>query len=86
MRAGRIDWRLARWLAPPSVVGALVGGLLAGALPSRALLAIIGVTLLYFGVDLLRPKAQRPVVAAAPRRRSLVLPVSGSASSAGLSG
>src|SRR5213080_3235925 len=35
---------------------AVAGGLLAGALPSRALLGVIGVALLVFGVDLLRPK------------------------------
>jgi uncharacterized protein len=28
IRAGRIDWRLFAWMAPPSVVGAVVGGLL----------------------------------------------------------
>src|SRR3954454_12234014 len=56
VRAGRIDWRLAAWLAPPSVVGAIAGGLVSGLLPARLLLAVIGVTLLGFAVDLLRPK------------------------------
>ena len=56
VRAGRVDWRLVAWMVPPSVAGAVAGGLLAGALPSRALLGVIGVALLVFGVDLLRPK------------------------------
>src|ERR671934_669499 len=30
IRAGRIDWRLFGWMAPPSVVGALAGGYLSG--------------------------------------------------------
>src|SRR3954466_13444351 len=57
VRAGRIDWRLAAWLAPPSVVGAIAGGLVSGLLPARLLLAVIGVTLLGFAGDLLRPEA-----------------------------
>ena len=56
IRAGRIDWRLFLWMAPPSMVGAVVGGLLSGAIPENALLVAIGVTLLAFGVDLLRSK------------------------------
>jgi uncharacterized membrane protein YfcA len=43
-------------MAPPSMLGAVAGGLISGALPSDVLLAVIGVTLLYFGIDLLRPK------------------------------
>jgi uncharacterized membrane protein YfcA len=57
IRAGRINWRLFAWLLPPSIVGAVAGGLVSGELPRDALLAVIGATLLYFGVDLLRPKA-----------------------------
>jgi uncharacterized protein len=56
IRAGRIDWRIFGWMTPPSVVGALVGGLLSGEVPDTVLLAVIGVTLLVFGVDLLRPR------------------------------
>jgi uncharacterized protein len=55
VRAGRIDWRLFGWMAPPSIVGAVAGGLLSGAVPGDALLLAIGVTLLVFGADLLRP-------------------------------
>jgi uncharacterized protein len=56
IRAGRIDWRIFWWTAPPSVVAAAAGGLLSGEVPGHVLLAVIGVTLLGFGVDLLRPR------------------------------
>jgi uncharacterized membrane protein YfcA len=56
IRAGRIDWRLFAWMAPPSMAGAVIGGLLSGAVPGDALLLVIGATLLVFGVDLLRAK------------------------------
>jgi uncharacterized membrane protein YfcA len=56
IRAGRIDWRLFAWMAPPSMLGALAGGLLSGAVPANALLVVIGVTLLAFGADLVRSK------------------------------
>ena len=55
IRAGRIDWRLFLWMAPASVIGALVGGVVSGAIPGDALLITIGATLIVFGVDLLRP-------------------------------
>lgn len=55
IRAGRIDWQLFLWMAPASVVGALVGGAVSGAIPGEALLTTIGVTLIVFGADLLRP-------------------------------
>ena len=56
IRAGRIDWRLFAWMAPPSMLGAVAGGLLSGAVPANALLVVIGVTLLAFGADLVRSK------------------------------
>jgi len=59
IRAGRIDWRIFAWMAPPSILGAVVGGYAAGLLPDTVLLAAIGATLLYFGVDLLRPHERR---------------------------
>ena len=55
IRAGRINWRLFGWMAPPSVAGAVAGGYLSGSIPDDALLLAIGATLLYFGIDLLRP-------------------------------
>ena len=65
IRAGRIDWRVFLWMAPPSVVAAVAGGLLSGIVPGTALLVVIGVTLLAFGIDLLRPRA--PVTTGAAR-------------------
>jgi uncharacterized protein len=62
--AGRINWRLFAWMAPPSMAGAVAGGLVSGAIPDTALLIVIGLTLLYFGVDILRkewqPKPDEP--------------------------
>jgi uncharacterized membrane protein YfcA len=56
IRAGRVNWRLFGWLIVPSVIGAVAGGLISGALSRDVLLVFIGITLLTFGVDLLRPK------------------------------
>jgi uncharacterized membrane protein YfcA len=56
VRAGRINWRLFGWMAPPSMAGAVVGGYVSGVLPEEWLLGIIGALLLYFGIDLLRPR------------------------------
>jgi uncharacterized protein len=68
VRAGRVHWRVFAWMAPPSVAGAVVGGVVSGALPGDVLLVVIGVLLLGFGVDLLRPR--RPT----RRREELNLP------------
>ena len=54
VRAGRINWRLFAWMAPPSVAGALAGGYLAGTIPESALLLAIAAVLLYSGRALLR--------------------------------
>jgi uncharacterized membrane protein YfcA len=55
-REGRIDWRIVAWMAPPSVVGAVVGALLADDVSERALQAAIAAVLVWSGVDLaLRP-------------------------------
>jgi uncharacterized protein len=62
-REGRVDWRLVAWMAPPSVLGAVLGALLADDVSERLLQALIAVTLLWSGVDL----ALRPV---SPRERS----------------
>ena len=61
IRAGRVNWRLFRWMAPPSIVGALVGGYLAGRVPKTALLLVIAAVLFYSGLDLLlrRPREVR---------------------------
>ena len=55
IRAGRIDWRLFGWMAPPSIAGGLAGGFLSGKVPGNAFLIATGVLLLAFGADLLRP-------------------------------
>ena len=54
VRAGRINWRLFGWMAPPSVAGALAGGWISGELPGDVLLVAIAAVLLYSGLDLLR--------------------------------
>jgi uncharacterized protein len=56
VRAGRINWRLFAWMAPPSAGGAVLGGYLAGVVPETALLLVIAAVLLYSGIDLLRWK------------------------------
>ena len=53
-RAGRINWRLVAWMAPPSIVGAVAGGYLAGAIPEGLLLGIIAAVLVQSGIELLR--------------------------------
>src|ERR671935_1343685 len=71
IRAGRINWRLFGWMAPPSVAGALAGGYLAGVVPDTAVLLAIAVVLVYSGLDLLlrtgsavRTRAEPQVAAA----------------------
>jgi uncharacterized protein len=59
IRAGRVDWPLVAWMAPPSVIGALVGGYLAGVVPDEAVLLGIAVVLVYSGIELLRKGARR---------------------------
>lgn len=59
--AGRINWRLFAWMAPPSIVGAVAGGFLAGELPSRVLLIVIAVVLLASGTGMVRDsRRERP--------------------------
>jgi uncharacterized membrane protein YfcA len=60
-REGRVDWRVVAWMAPPSVVGAVAGALLADDVPERVLYALIAAVLVWSGIDLaLRPIAPRP--------------------------
>jgi uncharacterized membrane protein YfcA len=67
VRAGRVNWRLVAWMAPPSAGGALVGGYFAGVVPEGALLLAIGAVLVLSGVDLLRrPVGPRPAVGDGP--------------------
>ena len=46
-RAGRVSWKLFAWMAFPSLVGAVVGGLIAGELPGDVLLVAIGLVVLF---------------------------------------
>jgi uncharacterized protein len=78
VRAGRIDWRIFAWMAPPSIVAATAGGLLSGEVPGDVLLAAIGALLLVFGVDLLRSRHE-PV-----RRRADVSPAAAAVAGAAI--
>jgi uncharacterized membrane protein YfcA len=42
------------------MAGALIGGFVSGRIPGNALLFAIGITLLVFGLDLLRPRSAAP--------------------------
>jgi len=69
-RAGRVSWRIVAWMAPPSVLGAFVGGFFAHGVPGGLLLGAIAAVLAWNGLDLLfelraAPRSRRPRVAAA---------------------
>jgi uncharacterized membrane protein YfcA len=62
-RAGRIDWHVVACMAPPSVVGAVLGGLFGHRVPEDVLLAAIAAVLAWNGVDLVvRPFRERAAV------------------------
>jgi uncharacterized membrane protein YfcA len=73
IRAGRIDWHVFAWMAPPSIAGAVAGGVVSGLIPSDALLIAIGVTLFAFGVDLLWPRRTARTKTGPPDVRAAVL-------------
>ena len=60
LRAGRVNWRLFAWMAPPSIAGALLGGYVSGVLPEDVLLFSIAAVLLYSAVELLRKPQPTP--------------------------
>lgn len=60
LRAGRVNWRLFAWMAPPSIVGAVAGGYLSGVLPGDVLLLGIAAVLLFSGIGMLRD-GRRPL-------------------------
>jgi uncharacterized protein len=62
-RDGRVDWRVVAWTAPPSVVGAIAGALLADDVSEALLYGLIAAVLVWSGVDL----ALRPI---SPRERA----------------
>ena len=60
-RAGRVDWRVVAWMAPPSVAGAIAGALLTDAIPERLLYGGIAAVLAWQGIDLVfRPVREQP--------------------------
>jgi uncharacterized membrane protein YfcA len=60
-REGRVDWLVVAVMAPPSVVGAVVGALVSDDVPERILYAAIAAVLVWSAIDLaLRPVAPRP--------------------------
>jgi uncharacterized membrane protein YfcA len=62
-QGGRLSWRLFAWMAPTSLIGAIAGGLISGALPNRILLGAIAVVVLYGALEMAR--YERPANAAA---------------------
>jgi uncharacterized protein len=58
-RGGRVSWRLFWWMAPTSLIGAVLGGVTAGLLPGRVLLAAIGLVVLYGAWEVYR--YERPI-------------------------
>ena len=60
-RARRVDWRIAAWMTPPSVVAAFLGGYFGSAIPDTVLLSAIAAALGWNGLQLL-------VALHAPRR------------------
>lgn len=60
-REGRVHWPVVAWMAPPSIVGAVLGGLYGHAVPDRVLFAGVAIVLAWNGLDLiLRPVRGRP--------------------------
>jgi uncharacterized protein len=60
-REGRVDRRIVLWMAPPSIAGAVVGGLFGHRVPERALLGGVAAVLAWQGLDLLlRPFREHP--------------------------
>lgn len=74
-RAGRVSWRIVAWMAPPSVVGAFLGGLLGHLVPGDLLLALVAVVVAWNGLDLLLELRAAPTL----RRPRLSAVVSGGA-------
>jgi hypothetical protein len=72
VRAGRVNWRLFGWMAPPSIAGAIAGGYLSGVLPEDVLLLGIAAVLLYSAYELL---AKPDVSRKRPGREGLDIPV-----------
>jgi len=60
-RERHVDWRVVLWTAPPSVVGAVAGALLADDVSKAVLYGLIAAVLVWSGIDLaVRPISPRP--------------------------
>jgi uncharacterized membrane protein YfcA len=59
VRAGRVNWRLFAWMAPPSIAGAVGGGYLSGVMPRHLLLGFIAVVLYYSAFEVYRYQPRR---------------------------
>ena len=59
VRAGRVNWRLFAWMAPPSIVGAVGGGYLSGTMPRDVLLGFISAVLFYSAFEVYRHQPRR---------------------------
>jgi uncharacterized membrane protein YfcA len=59
-KEGRVNWRVVAWMAPPSVVGAVVGSLVGDSIPRAGLDGLVAAVLVWSGVDVaFRPVAGR---------------------------
>ena len=67
-REGRVGWRVVAWTAFPSVVGAVIGALVADDVSDAFLYALIAAVLVWSGIDL----ALRPIKPHPQRRLRLV--------------
>ena len=83
-RAGRVSWRLFAWMAPPSLAGAIAGGLVAGELPGDVLLVAIGVVVLLGAWEVAR--YERPAAGPPEIRRAHLVNAAGVGFGVGLLG
>ena len=54
IRAGRVNWRLFRWMAIPSIVGGAVGGFLSGELSRGVVLGAIALVMVHASWEMFR--------------------------------
>ena len=60
-REGRVDWRIVAWMAPPSIAGAVIGGVFGDRVPERVLFGGVALVLAWQGFELLaRPFREAP--------------------------